>query len=284
MSDNDFIKSEQDGHVLLLTLNRPEVMNALSPELEDELHRRLQAADVDNSVRAIVLTGEGAAFCAGYDMGRPREKPKTTEGILHEWWDRDMSAPEKLLSIMELKTPVIAAVNGWCMGGGFWYALASDVTFAAERAVFAQPEVRHVSNTSVLFAVLCGWKNAHRYGLTGDHFDAAEALRIGVVNEVVPDDELLARAMEYAHRVAKVPRASVRVNKAVTNMGLEVLGLRSAMTLNGALSVIAHASTDSEDVAELQAARGSGDMRTFLKMRDDPFRPEPGGPRSKPQS
>ena len=82
--------------------------------------------------------------------------------------------------------PVIAAVHGWVIGGGFWYSLACDITIAADNSVFGQPEVRHVSNTTFLFAALAGWKAAHRYGLTGDHFDAAEALRLGIVNEVVP--------------------------------------------------------------------------------------------------
>src|SRR2546421_569732 len=82
--------------------------------------------------------------------------------------------------------PIIAAVQGWVMGGGFWYSLAADITIAADNAVFAQPEVRHTSNTTILFAALAGWKAAHRYALTGDHLDAAEALRLGLVNEVVP--------------------------------------------------------------------------------------------------
>ena len=78
---------------------------------------------------------------------------------------------------------MIAAVNGWAMGGGFWYQLAADITIASDKAVFAQPEVRHIPTSSFLFTALCGWKAANRWALTGDHFDAQEALRIGMVNE-----------------------------------------------------------------------------------------------------
>ena len=281
MSEQDqLVIREQEDAVLVLRLNRPDVMNALSPDLEAQLQQALSDADTDPSVRAIVLTGEGRAFSAGYDMGRKREKPPTIEGVLDQIWDRDIGASQKLLNLMQMRTPVITAINGWCLGGGFWYALASDVTFAAESAVFAQPEVRHVSNTSFLFAALCGWKVAHRYGLTGDHFDAQEALRIGVVNAVYPDDELMARTMAYAHRVAMVPAASVRINKAVTNRGIQVAGMKAAMELNDVLSVVAHASTDAAELAELAALREAGDMRGFLKMRDGKFIPEPGGPRS----
>lgn len=275
------VEQSLDGNVLLLQLNRPDAMNALSPDLVEELRKALRDADQNDDVRAIVLTGKGAAFSAGFDMARKRERPPTSEALILDWYQRDTQGVSDLLQIMELSKPVIAAVNGWCMGGGFWYAIACDITLAAERAVFAQPEVRHVSNTTFLFAALAGWKNAHRYGLTGDHFDAQEALRIGIVNEVVPDDELMDRAMSLARRLALVPRASIRYNKAVTNMGLQAAGLRAGLILNGALSAIAHSSGDTDDLPqELRDARMAGDMRSFLKLRDDPFRPEPGGPRS----
>jgi enoyl-CoA hydratase/carnithine racemase len=159
------------------------------------------------------------------------------------WWDNDTKSVEKLMHIWHIGTPVIAAVNGWAMGVGFWYAMACDITIASERAVFAQPEVRHISNTTFLFAALAGWKAAHRYSLTGDHIDAQEALRIGIVNEVVPPDQLMPAARALAERIAKVPEPSVRLNKAITCYGLEAAGLRSGMALNGALSTIAHAST-----------------------------------------
>lgn len=279
MTDNDVL-AHSDGEVLILTLNRPEVMNALSPQMVAQLHEELRRADQDESVRAIVLTGEGAAFSAGYDMGARKMKADTSEETLRRWWDKDFGDISYLQEMMGLSKPVIAAVNGWCLGGGLWYALAADVTFAGESAVFGQPEVRHISNTTILFAALCGWKNAHRYGLTGDHFDAAEAMRIGVVNDVVTDDHLLEKSTAYAKRVAQVPAASVRVNKAITSMGLEVMGLRAAMRLNGTLSAIAHASGDSHEVAGLVEAKDREGMRGFLKARDTPFRPEPGGPRS----
>ena len=275
------INQTRHDNVLLLELNRPDAMNALSPDLVSQLRTALEEADHDEDVRAIVLTGVGAAFSAGFDMARRREVPPTRDAMIKDWYTRDSEGVRDLLAIMEMSTPVIAAVNGWCLGGGFWYALACDITLAAESAVFAQPEVRHVSNTTFLFGALVGWKHAHRYGLTGDHFDAQEALRIGVVNEVVPDDELLEKAMALAARLALVPRASIRYNKAVTNMGLQAAGLRAGMILNGALSALAHSSGDSDDTAHLHQSRQEGDMRTFLKLRDTPFRPEPGGPRSK---
>ncbi|MFI5268227.1 MAG: enoyl-CoA hydratase/isomerase family protein, partial [Chloroflexota bacterium] len=168
---------EVSNKVATITLNRPEALNALSPKLEGEMHQALDEADVDEGVRAIILTGAGRAFSAGYDVA-PREGEQSRldpagrqlGDFLKYRWDRDKTTSERLLHIWHLGTPVIAAVNGWALGGGFWYTLACDITLAADNATFGQPEVRHISNTTFLFAALAGWKAAHRYSLTGDHF------------------------------------------------------------------------------------------------------------------
>ncbi len=284
----DHILYEKDGPVVLLTLNRPEALNAFSPALEQELHAALDEADADPGARAILLTGAGRAFSAGAELTPTEDQPQSpldssgqaTGEYIKWWWDNDTKSIEKLMHIWHIGTPVIAAVNGWAMGVGFWYAIACDITIASERAVFAQPEVRHISNTTFLFAALAGWKAAHRYGLTGDHMDAREAHRIGIVNEVVPADDLMPTARALAERIAKVPEPSVRLNKAITCYGLEAAGLRGGMLLNGALSTLAHASNLAMR-DDLLATMQSDGMRAFLDKRDGPFRPEPFGPKSK---
>jgi enoyl-CoA hydratase/carnithine racemase len=281
VGDYQFVLYETDDQLATITLNRPEQMNALSPDLEGELHAALDEAAADQAVRAIIVTGAGRAFSAGYDLGRDREPPKTTRDTLERWSQTDWRHADHMLHIMELAKPVIAAVNGWALGGGFWYSLACDITIASDQATFGQPEVRMISNTSFLFPALVGWKTAHRYALTGDHFDAHEALRIGAVNEVVPHDELLPRARALAQRLALVPADSVRLNKALTTFGLQSMGLRNALQTGGFISTIAHSSTDADEVAELYATQRREGLGAFLKMRDGPFIPEPGGPRSK---
>lgn len=275
---------EQD--IAVITLNRPEALNALSVELEGEMHAALDEADADPAVRAVVLTGAGRAFSAGYDMssasGRERRDPhKMPVGdYLRGSWVNDSKNPDKMMHLWHLGLPVIAAVNGWAMGGGFWYTLAADITIASEQAVFGQPEVRHTSNTTFLLAALCGWKVANRFALTGDHIDAQEALRVGIVNEVVPHADLLPAAKKLAHRIAMVPEPSVRYNKYITMMGMEAALVRPGLILNSALSVLAHSSHLPVNDA-LNEARQTGGVRSFLEMRDGPFQPEPFGPRSK---
>jgi enoyl-CoA hydratase/carnithine racemase len=287
MKYKDLIYGVKD-RVATITLNRPDRMNSISLNLEAELHRAFDQADADRAVKVIVLTGSGNAFCAGMDMGAKPGKGKTRpadptgKSIAEyiEFWQRnDGGRVVKWEHMWRLGKPIIAAVNGWAMGGGFWYQLAADVTIASDRAVFAQPEVRHTSNSSFLFAALCGWKAANRWALTGDHFDAQEALRIGVVNEVVPHDKLMETVYALAKRMALVPEPALRLNKAITMLGIQASGLHAGLLVEGALGALAHASHN-EYREELFGVQRSQGMKAYLDKRDGPFQPEPMGPRS----
>jgi enoyl-CoA hydratase/carnithine racemase len=290
MSYQDLIYNVADK-VATITLNRPDRMNALSRSLEAEIHRAFDEADADRGVRAIILTGNGPGFCAGYDQAAAPAsgvRASDPQGKSHaeyiEYWQRhDGTRINNWSHMFSLGKPVIAAVNGWAMGGGFWYQLAADITIASDKAVFAQPEVRHVSNSTYLFTALCGWKAANRWALTGDHFDAHEALRIGMVNEVVPHDELMPRTMALARRIAMVPEPSIRLNKAIAMQGLLASGVHSALLLEGSLSALVH-SSHNEDRERLFEAQRSKGLKAYLELRDGPFQPEPMGPRSKPRA
>ena len=276
-----------DDSIATITFNRPERMNALTPDLEAALHGAFDRADADRAVRVIILTGAGRAFSAGYDQGQTGKsgtrhsdpKGKSHADYIEFWQRNDTNRVVLWTHMWRLGKPIIAAVNGWAMGGGFWYQLAADITIASDQAVFAQPEVRHVSNTTFLLGALCGWKAANRWGLTGDHFDAQEALRIGMVNEVVPHDQLMERTRELAKRIALVPEPSVRLNKAITMMGMQAAGVYSGLLLEGTLGALAHSSHNEfrEQLLETQRTHG---LKAYLEMRDGPFQPEPMGPRS----
>src|SRR5438067_9768094 len=245
MAYQDLVYAVEEG-IATITLNRPARMNALSPNLEAELHRAFDEADADRAVRVIILTGAGAAFCAGFDQGpnksgRRNSDPtgKSIAEFIEYCHRRQGKRIGDWAQMWRLAKPIIAAVNGWALGAGFWYQLAADITIASERAVFAQPEVRHISSTSFLFTALCGWKAANRWALTGDHFDAQEAYRIGMINEVVPHEELIDRARALAKRIALVPEPSVRLNKAIAMLGIQASGLYSGLLLEGTLGALA---------------------------------------------
>lgn len=285
MSYQDLLYDKTDK-IVTITLNRPKALNALSEELVKEIRLALDEADADPEVRVVILTGAGRSFSAGYDI-KPREDGRQAADpygleigeYLKYWWDRDSDDTEQFTHMWNLGVPIIASVRGYCFGGGFWYSMASDITIAADSAVFGQPEVRHISNTSFMLAALTNWKQAHRWALTGDHMGAEEALRIGVVTKVVPDADLDNETRALAERIAMVPEASVRINKAVTWMGMEAMGLGAAMKINAALSGAAHGSHGSHREA-LWEAQAKGGLKGFLEARDGPFLPEPYGPKS----
>ena len=289
MPDYKEILYEKQRSGVLITLNRPEALNAITRPMLKELHHALDEAEADPEVRAIVLTGAGRAFSSGFDQrstgGRRRDMQwpqgmptdMSTADLLNYWRIDDA----KLMHIFELTKPVIGAVRGWAMGGGCWLALFTHITIAADDAVFAQPEVRHGSNSSFMWTLLAGFKNAIRYSLVGDHIDAPEALRIGLVNKVVPADQLLEECFSIVERISHVPPETVKINLAISTMGLQMMGFRDALLMDSELSVAAHMMLNEEFRRPLDEARATQGTKAYLQLRDGPFQPEPFGPRAK---
>jgi len=278
---------------VLITLNRPEAMNAISRSMIKELHEALDEVESDPEIRAVVITGAGRAFSAGMDQGKsaggrrrdlhwPYGIPtgQTAAEVIDSW----RSESRNFMRLWEFPKPIIGAINGWAMGAGSWFALFTHITIASENAVFAQPEVRHGSNTSFMWTLLGGYKNALRYGLTGDHIDAQEALRIGLVVKVVSPDRLLEECFTLVERIAHVPPETVKINLQIATMGLQMMGLRDALTLDNQLSAPAHVMLREELRRPLDEARFNQGTRQYLTLRDGPFQPEPFGPRSKKTS
>jgi enoyl-CoA hydratase len=284
----EILYEKQRGGVLI-TLNRPEALNAITRSMLKEFHNALNEAEADPEIRAIVITGAGRAFSAGFDQattsGRRRDiqwpygipSGMSTADLINYWSVDDV----KLMRIFEMTKPVIGAVRGWAMGGGCWLALYTHITMAAEDAVFAQPEVRHGSNTTFMWTLLAGFKNALRYGLVGDHIDAQEALRIGLVNKVVPVDQLLEESFKIVERIALVPPETVKINLAIATMGLQMMGLRDALRMDETLAIPAHLMLNEKFRRPLDEARAKQGTKAYLQLRDGPFQPEPFGPKSK---
>ncbi|HXG50931.1 MAG TPA: enoyl-CoA hydratase/isomerase family protein [candidate division Zixibacteria bacterium] len=289
MTDYREILYEKQRCGVLITLNRPEALNAITRPMLRELHRALDEAEADPEVRAIVITGGGRAFSAGFDQaptsGRRRDiqwpygiPTGMSAADLMNYWSVD---DVKLIRLFEMSKPVIGAVRGWAMGGGCWLALYTHITIAAEDAVFAQPEVRHGSNTSFMWTLLAGFKNALRYGLVGDHIDAQEALRIGLVNKVVPAERLLEECFSIVERIARVPPETVKINLQIATMGLQAMGLRDALRMDATLSIPAHMMLNEAFRRPLDEIRATQGTKAYLQRRDGPFQPEPFGPRAR---
>jgi len=290
MSDYKEIIYEKKRGGVLITLNRPEAMNAISRTLIQELHQALDEVEADPEIRAVVITGAGRAFSAGMDQGKtaggrrrdlhwPYGIPtgQSAAEVIDSW----RSESRNFMRLWEFPKPIIGAINGWAMGAGSWFALFTHITIASENAVFAQTEVRHGSNTSFMWTHLAGFKNALRYGLTGDHIDAQEALRMGLVAKVVPADQLIDECFSIVERIAHVPPETVKINLHIATMGLQMMGLRDALLLANQLSAPAHVMLREEFRRPLDDARFNKVTKEYLMLRDGPFQPEPFGPRSK---
>jgi enoyl-CoA hydratase len=278
--------------VLKITLNQPETLNTLTPELEKDLHVALAEGDADPEVFCMVINGAGRAFCAGYHMGAtPERKGNLTDPAIYESVGEYLASVQvhdyqniehRQLDIWRLTKPVIAAVHGYCMGGGMWLAMACDMCYCSEDTVFGQPEVRHNSNSTFLIPALAGWHRAARYLYTGDHFDGKEAERIGIINECVPADRLMPTVMALAERIAMVPPNSVRLMKRLILSGFMAYGIGAAMEVRAPYSTLAHCSHGPERQAMFDAQKERG-MKGYLEERDGKFVPEPFGPKSKPK-
>lgn len=286
----EFILYEKRRQGVLITLNRPDQLNALNEGMRIEMDQAFAEAEADPEIRAIVLTGAGRAFCSGADMGRERAQTSWPSGVaegitvaehIAGWRNRDGQGAKRLQRMWEMSKPVIGAINGWAMGWGSWFAITTHMTYASERAVFAQPEVRQISNTNFMWTLLAGFKNALRYGLTGDHIDAWEAKRLGLVNDVVPHDELINTCFDLVERIALVSPESVTLNLLIATRGLDMMGLTNAWALNAELSAVAHSSVREEWRRPMEDATRERGARGYIEVRDAPFQPEPFGPRSK---
>jgi crotonobetainyl-CoA hydratase len=218
----DVIKVETTGYVTTITLNRPEVMNAVNPQMQQALHEAFDAFAADASQRVAVVTGAGdRAFCAGSDLkvaGREPYPPSGYGGLAERF---------------DLAKPVIAAVNGLALGGGFEIALACDIIVAAETASFGLPEplVGAVALGGGVHRLVrqIGLKPAMGMLLACRRIDARQALALGLVNEVVPADQLRAAVARWCDDIGKAAPTAVRATKGAALRGLDEPSLAAAM-------------------------------------------------------
>ena len=245
------ISQPADG-VTQLTLNRPEALNTLTYDLVTELHAALDQVDRDHSCRAVVITGAGRGFCAGLDLKGFGTIPGT----------EDLGRPQQGLAVQQYiaalvprfrdtRQPIIAAINGPCAGGGFAIALASDIRVCAESARFGTAFVRlGLSGCDIgvswMLPRLIGASRAWELMLTGRVFDAAEADRLGLVTERVPDGEVVAAALVHAERIKGNSPFGVWMTKEVMWSNLETPSLQAGIDMENRNQILASMTEDSK--------------------------------------
>lgn len=222
------VLSERRGAVALLTLNRPDKLNAINVPVIEALDAALDAAEVDDAVRAIVVAGAGRAFSAGFDldMGVGENTPDPAD--VRRALENDFRI---IMRFWDCPKPTLAAVHGYCLGSAMELALACDLTVAAEDCRFGEPEVKFGSGiVALLLPWLAGPKAAKYLLLTGeDRASAAEMRAMGLVNRVVPAASLLDEAIALAARIAANDAQAVRLTKQAINRSLDIGGMRQAL-------------------------------------------------------
>jgi enoyl-CoA hydratase len=224
---------EKDGRIGRVTLNRPEVMNAIDDALPGELEAAVEAANADPDVHVIVLSGAGEAFCAGYDLTYYAQAAGTNTGTQEMPWDpmKDyafmMRNTERFMSLWRSHRPVIAKVHGFAVAGGSDIALCSDLVVMADDARIGYMPARVWGcPTTAMWVYRLGAEGAKRMLFTGDKIDGREAERIGLIHKAVPGPDLDAEVEALAERMASVPVNQLMMQKLMINQAIEAQGLQ----------------------------------------------------------
>jgi len=244
MSSETLIYEKEDfeeGSMVTLTMNKPETLNALNIEFSREIDEALTEVEQDDDVKVVVFKGSGKSFSSGYDLervyfvygggtGKAEDKSRRPSQRSRLAYDRWRS--ESLRRIFLLNKITIAQVHGYCIGGGLYMSLCCDMTIAAEDAKIGHSEQRlGFSGAMYVFPIevaLIGQKRARELLLTGKLIDGKEAERIGLVNQVVPADQLEAETRKLARSMTLLPRDGIAIGKATARLAYDSMGLSSA--------------------------------------------------------
>jgi enoyl-CoA hydratase/carnithine racemase len=218
-----------DGRVGVVSLNRGDKQNAISGDLKRTLVERFHEADADPATSVVILRAEGRSFCAGYDIS-PNPARAARKGNTLAWHESLTDDVALEMTPWDMKKPVVAAVQGHCLGGGCELAMMCDITIAADDAVFGEPEIRFSNvGPALIMPFVIGQKRARELLYLGDTIDAATALQYGMVNRVVPRAELDAAALKFARRMALISPEALAGTKLALNRGADAAGFRNAI-------------------------------------------------------
>jgi len=263
----EVIQYKTDGPLALLRLNRPEKLNAINQKMVEELNQALDLAEADDSVRAIVLDGEGRAFSAGFDLDVADDVADAIDvEALRKELEDDFNI---IMRFWESPKTTVAAVHGYCLGSAMEMAVACDITVAAEGCRFGAPEVRFGSGiVALLLPWFIGPKRAKELLLTGDDKVTANlAKEYGLVNRVVPADQLQREARDIATQISSNDELAVRMTKQAINRSYDIAGMREALRQALELDIVVEA-TETDDSREFnRILRGQG-TKAAIAWRD----------------
>ena len=271
MTDN-LVQYETDGGIAVITMNRPEKLNAVNHELRSGISEALIRADDDKSIHVVILQSNGRSFCVGYDIDTDTPERAARRFDALKWRE---SLTEDLRFEMipwYMRKPVIASVQGHALGGGCELAMFCDITIAADNAIFGEPEI-HFSNVgpAIVMPWMIGFKKARELLYFGDMIDAEAALQLGMIKRIVPHAELRDRTLRFAKRLALISPEALTQTKLAINRGADAMGFTDAM--HAGLDVVAPLYAAKTDVGvKFSEIRQKEGLRAALKWRRDQFK------------
>lgn len=254
-------------HVRRLTLNRPTKRNALSHALRTQLFEQLREADADPAINVIIIRGAGPSFSAGYDLAQDKsETPPWPISTADGAWARHVLTG--WFEMMDMATPIIAQVHGFCLAGGTELATACDLVYVAHDAQVGYPPVRSMSSPDMAWhAWMLGMRRAMEAMLTGDSMTGDEAVASGFANRAFPVEKLDAEVLAIAERVAKVPADLQALNKRVVHRAMEAMGMRDGMRATADINALGFHQRASKEYF----AKFAGGVTQALDARDSSF-------------
>ncbi len=260
-------KKDGVGH---LVLNRPEKLNALTRQMNQEFNDAINAVERDPEIKVLIIKGAGRAFCAGHDIGEPEiEEPYALTGALFK--DRRSTfdtTNKELFRLWELPQPIIAQVHGYCLVWGLKIAMNSDLVIAADDATFGYRPLGGAARLDGLWPWLIGMRQTKELLFTGEYFSGKQAAQMGMINRSVPPDQLEEHVEDLARKIAKLPLEILALNKAAVNKCYEMMGLREAVAYSLELHVMAH---DLPAQRELQQTLKDKGAKAGIAKRDATF-------------
>ncbi len=268
---DELVLYETDEKVGIITMNRPAKLNAISPDLRAQLSETFARADEDETTSVVVLRAEGRSFCVGYDIdiGGPEKEARRHDAMKwHESLTEDLAFE---FIPWDMRKPVIASVQGHVLGGGCELTMFCDITIAADNALFGEPEIRFSSvGPAIIMPWMIGYKKAREMLYFGDMIDAETAERLGMINHVVPLDELEAFTMNFAHRMTLISPGALEKTKLSINRGADCGGFRNAM--QAGLDIVAPIyAAKTEEGTKFNEIRMKDGLPAALKWRREQF-------------
>ena len=266
------ITYENKDSIAYITLNRPEKLNALNGQLLSEFREIIQVIEVDPDVRVVILTGAGRAFSAGFDIERSSDDSSTEEITPEKWREHLQTFVDTFMMVWNLGKPVIAAVNGYALGGACELVQICDIKIASEHAILGEPEIRAGVGPPLLITPFStNLAMAKELLLTGDTVDAYEAARIGLVGRVVKHDDLIFECERIARKICLLPQIGVKLSKISVNRALESQGFLSSIQQN--LELMTHFDLSlSPEQEEFNIIKQREGLRSALNWRDQRFK------------